>query len=525
MLRMVSAVIAAVGISALASIVPTAAQEEGGRTLNALVWPEPPSLVLGLSIHTGTQQVSTKIYEGLVVYDFDLTPLPWLARSWEISDDQLTYTFHLQEDVRWHDGEPFTADDVVFTISEFMPEVNAQARLLFRNLESATALDAHTVQFQLREPFPAFLFGFNTLTAPILPRHIYEGTDYRNNPMNATPIGTGPFRFVEWRNGEYVHLVRNEDYWQEGLPHIDEIFFRVIPDEGARAIAVESGDVHIARAGQIGYREILRLGEDPRFYLDLRGGEFNAPQLWLQFNLRRPPIDDRRFRQAVMHALDREFIRDFIWYSLGTISTGPIAPTIPYYDPDVRQYEYDLDRARELLDEMGLEPDSDGIRARLVMPPPASEIYQRTSEYVAQQLEQIGIDVRLDRVDHATWANRVAEFDFDLTINLLEQLGDPAIGPTTFYHTNGIERGNPFGNNGGYSNPGIDALLDSGSVETDPARRQEIYSEVQAILAEDVPVGWLLETLRPVLHVTELENVVTTSRGYFATWADLRFVE
>src|SRR5690606_9690670 len=143
-----------------------------------------------------------------------LQPRPHLAERWEISEDGLVYTFHLRKDVRWHDGRPFTAKDVVFSATDFLAKVHPRARGHFSRADKIEALDDHTVRMTLKAPFAPFIMGFETSSAPMIPAHIYEGTDYQTNPANQTPIGTGPFKLAEWKRGAFIRLERNADYWQ-----------------------------------------------------------------------------------------------------------------------------------------------------------------------------------------------------------------------------------------------------------------------------------------------------------------------
>ena len=211
------------------------AQGQAVGALNIIVQPEPSTLFIGLDQNANTQLVAGKIYESLLTYDFDFTPRPGLAKAWEISADKLTYTFHLQDGVSWHDGTPFTADDVVFTTRDFLTQVHPRARAIFANCERIEALDLRTVRFSLRTPFAPFLLGFEMSTSPILPAHLYRGTDYRANANNLKPVGTGPFTLVEWRRGQYIHLARNETYYRPGEPHLRDLYFHVLPDAAARA--------------------------------------------------------------------------------------------------------------------------------------------------------------------------------------------------------------------------------------------------------------------------------------------------
>jgi peptide/nickel transport system substrate-binding protein len=204
-----------------------------GGTLNMIAQPEPPVLMVGLNTQGPTLYVGGQIYQSLLTYGTDLKPLPSLAKSWAISDDGLTYTFTLQDNVKWHDGKPFSADDVVFTADKFLREAHPRWRLIATTyVESITAPAPNQVVFKLKTPFSAFISAFELSSFPIIPKHLYEGTDYRTNPANQTPIGTGPFKLKEWKRGSYIHLVRNEDYWKPGKPYLDELYsasFRIPP--------------------------------------------------------------------------------------------------------------------------------------------------------------------------------------------------------------------------------------------------------------------------------------------------------
>lgn len=499
-----------------------AEEPKRGGTLNMMLFPEPGTIMYGLSQRGETQMVAGKIYEGLLTYDFDLTPKPWLAKSWDISSDGLTYTFQLRNNVKWHDGKAFTADDVVFTTTEFLPETSPRARSTFRNVASVKALDDHTVQFTMKTPFPPFMTALNLSSVPILPAHIYRGTDFRKNPMNDTPVGTGPFKFSEWKRGTYIHLVRNDAYWRKGKPYLDEIYFHIIPDGASRATALETGRVDVARGGRmLEYFDVVRLGKLPGIKTQSVGEELLSAVYQVWMNHRKPPFNDRRFRQAVYHAIDRNFIRNSIYFGYGNIATGPVASFTPYYEPKVKKYGYDLDKARALLDEMGLKPDADGIRARIEILPRSGELDHRIAEYVRQQLKQIGVAAKLHVVDRSTWAKRLGEFDFDMTFNLLSQLGDPAIGVARTYHSGNVVKGTPYGNNTGYNNPRIDELFDKAAVTIDPKERQRLYSEAQRILVEDAAVVWLIETRFPQVYHEKVKNLVTSTYALGDSFADV----
>ncbi|CAH2602955.1 ABC transporter substrate-binding protein [Rhodovastum atsumiense] len=506
---------------ATAAPAPAPATPVRGGTLNAIIQPEPPLLVMGLNQQAPTQTVAGKIYESLLTYDFELNPKPSLARAWEVSADGLTYTFHLQDGVKWHDGAPFSARDVVFTFKTFLMETHPRARALFGRCSSIEAIDDTTVVFRLSEPFPAFLQCFEVSNAPLMPAHIYEGTDFRANPKNATPIGTGPFRFDEWVKGSHIHLVAFPEYWQKGKPYLKDIYFRIIPDAASRALALETGEVMQSQFTDIEPFDVPRLVKNPKLQMTKKGYEFVAPLMWLELNTRVKPLDDKRFRQAIMYALDRQFIRDKIWFGLGRVATGPINSVTKFYDPNVRKYPYDPAKAKALLDEMGLKPDAKGVRASLkFMPLPYGETWLRLGEYIKQALGRVGIAITLESTDAAGWGRREANWDFDITANMLYQYADPAIGVARTYLSSNIRKGVMFTNTMGYSNPEVDTLFEQAAREVDPAKRQALYSRLQKILVEDVPVAWLLELEFPTIQSRRLHNAITTAIGVNETYAD-----
>lgn len=505
--------------SALALAAPALAQDDKTR-VDVVIQPEPPGLMLGLVQNGPTQMVAGNIYESLLRYDTELEPQPSLAESWEVSEDGLTYTFDLQDGVTWHDGEPFTAEDVVFSVDEFLRETHPRLRVSLEHVESVEAPDDDTVVFKLKNPFGPFLGVFEVGTMPIVPKHIYEGTDFANNPMNATPIGTGPYKFEEWEKGSYIHLVKNEDYYIEGKPRIDEIYWRVIPDAASRAVAFETGEVDVLPGGSVENFDIPRLIEMDGVCSTGDGWEYFAPHAWLWINTREAPMDDRRFRQALMHAMDREFVKDVVWNGFGKVATGPVSSSTRFYTDAVPQYEYDPDKARALLDEMGY----DGAPIRL-LPLPYGETWQRWAEAVKQNLEEVGVEVEIVATDVAGWNQKVSEWDYDLAFTYLYQYGDPALGVARTYLSSNIAKGSPWNNVSGYENPEVDRLFEEAAVTVGADKRQAIYDEVQRTLVEDVPVAWTLELEFPTIYRCEIEDLVTTAIGVNDGFRDAYLVE
>ncbi|WP_323039779.1 ABC transporter substrate-binding protein [Gemmobacter sp.] len=492
--------------------------------LTALLTPEPPMLVLPLNQQQPTIVAGSKMYEGLLDFDFELNPMPQLAESWEVSADGLTYTFHLQKAAKWHDGTPFTSADVVFSCDVMLKEVHPRARGSFERCESITAVDDHTVVFKLKAPFAPFLKAFEAGSAPICPKHIFEGTDYRNNPKNAHPIGTGPFMFKEWVKGSHIHLVANPDYYMDGKPGLTEIFFRIVPDAASRSVAMETGEAQLSAWNDVENFDVARLAALPNLTMTTQGYEFFSPLLWYELNLRKAPFNDLRFRQAVMHLLDKSFIVDRIMFGLAKAANGPLCSTTPFHEADLPTYDLDVAKANALLDEMGLKKGADGKRLTInFLVVPAGEMWTRLAEYFRQAMTAGGIEVNLVSTDMAGWGQQVSNWEFEVTTNMLYQNADPALGVARSYISTNIRKGVLFTNTEGYENPEVDRLFTEAAVAIDPAKRQELYSEVQRILAADLPVLWMTEQRYPTMHDSRLKDVIVTGTGVNGNFASARY--
>ena len=262
-------------IAALALACPAGAtaQQCGktGGTLTYIYHPEPTALSTIATSAVPVAIISTKMYESLLSYDGPaLTPKPSLAESWDISADKKTYTFKLRQGVKWHDGKPFTAEDVKFSVEKIIRPYHSRGRVYFGDVAELETPDPYTVVFKLKAPVPFFMNVFQPGEAPIMPKHAFDGIDMgtaasvRGAKIMQEPIGTGPFRFKEWRKGSYIILERNADYWNKGKPCLDQVVLRVLPDGAARAIAIENGEVDLAPMSGLPEAEILRLSKLPR---------------------------------------------------------------------------------------------------------------------------------------------------------------------------------------------------------------------------------------------------------------------
>ncbi|OZI61761.1 ABC transporter substrate-binding protein [Bordetella genomosp. 11] len=499
---------AGLGISIAGVPLSALAQARKGGTLNVIVQPEPPGLMLGIIQNGPAQMVAGNIYEGLLRYDEKLQPHPQLATSWTMSDDGLTYTFKLKPDVSWHDGKPFTADDVVFSVDVFLRKTHARLRGNLDAVDTIKALDPLTVEFKLKYPFGPFMGLFENGTMPMVPKHIYEGTDFLANPANNTPIGTGPFKFKEWVKGSYIHLVANDKYHIKDLPLVDNVYFHVIPDAASRAAAFESGKVDIVPGGAVEFFDVARLAKLPGAAVTTKGWEFFAPQSWLWLNNRKAPMDNVKFRQAVMYAINRDAMVKIAYQGYAKVATGPFNSHIKYYSDDVAKYPHDLNKAKQLLAESGYK----GEPLRL-LPLPYGETWQRQAEIVRQNLMQAGVKIDITPTDVAGWNQRLNEWDYDIAFTYVYQYGDPALGVARNYTSSTIAKGSPFNNVEGYRNPKVDELFAGAARAVDPKQRAELYLQVQKILLQDVPVAWLHEIEFPTLYRTKVHDPVSSAIG------------
>ncbi len=505
----------------LAAWLPAAVAEPlRGGTLGLVAQPEPPALVHALVSHVATQYVSGKVLQSLVAFDHQLQPVPVLAREWTTSADRLTWTFTLQDGVQWHDGQPFTADDVVFTFSTFYPAVDPRQKTLFAEyFQAVEAPDASHVVFRLKKPFSPLLDLLGSGLRPIVAKHVYDGKgDYRANPANLQPIGTGPFVFKEWKRGAYIRLERNPHYWKKDLPYLDAVVFHVIPDAASRAAAFERGDIQVLRSGDADYADLDRLAALPGVTRTEQGWELFRGQAFLQINTRKPPLDNAKVREAILLALDRRFIVDNIFFGTGKPAVGVFPAESPEHDPQLDPHAFNQAKARQLIQESGV--DVSKVRLRLLNGEKGGA-WERLAEYTRQALQPLGIKVQVVTSDSATWYQRVSDWDFDLTYNFSFQVGDPYLSTSYFYRSDTIIKGSPFNNVVGYANPEADALWSEAANAGDSASRQATYRKLEGVLNRDLPILPIFEMRFPTLYRSTVHNLLRTATSVNESLDDL----
>jgi len=506
-----------VAVSAVAD-----AQPRSGGTLVITQGAEPAALVSAVNTSTFIGTVSTKIHEGLLDYDFDLKPRPALAESWTVSPDGKTYTFKLRRGVTWHDGKPFTSADVKYSLEEIWKKLHPRGRTTFAKVTAVDTPDANTVVIRLSDATPMMLAAFSSYESQVLPKHLYEGKDYTTNPVVNAPIGTGPFVFKEWKKGEYIRLEKNPNYWDKGKPYLDAIIVRVIPDSAARAAALEKGEVQLGVFNPVPLTDVKRLTALPNVKVETKGYEYFAPMYMMEVNLRHEHLKDKRIRQAMMHALDRKFIAENIWFGFAKPATGPIASSSPFYTTQgVPQYPYDVARANKILDDAGFKRGANNMRFKttLTFPPIQPEI-PRTAEYIKQALARVGIEVELQNIDIATFIRQVYNWEFDLTQNYLYLLPDPTLGVQRLYISSNIKKGTPFANAAGYENKDVDVAFTAAQTEHDQARRKELFARAQRIIQDELPAFNLLELTFMTLYNTKVVNHTLGADGPYGSFKD-----
>lgn len=472
---------------------------KSGGTLSMLIQPEVPTLASYLSTSMPVGQAASKIYDGLLEYNFDLSPRPCLAESWSVSADGLTMTFNLRKGVKFHDGQPMTSEDVRYSIMEVLREYHPRGGK-FKLIEAMETPDAHTVIMRLKSASPALMMAFSGYETPILPKHLFEGKDIKNHPLANAPVGTGPFKFVEWKKGQYMRFDRNPDYWSKGQPYFDRVIAMTIPDSATRSAVLEKGDFQLAGFGAVPNADAKRLNSLPNLVVTTKGYENFSPISELDFNTKIKPFDNKKVRQAVAYCIDRKFVIENIWFGYGRPATGPISSNFKaagIYTDKVKSYNVDnrIEVANKLLDDAGYPRKDNGYRFEIIhdITPYGSE-WKSFGEYTVQQLDKIGIKATLRVEDVAAWLKRVyTNYDFQLTSNWLNTFADPVLGVHRLYHSNAINPGTVFKNAARWSSPETDKLMDLATSEPDPQKRGALYHKFQKILVDEVPVTWIHE--------------------------------
>ena len=479
-----------------------------GGTIVVAIVSDPGHLNPAITTSGATHAASELLYNGLLGRDERGEPVPELAESWQVEQGGAVYRFRLRDGVKWHDGTPFTAADVKFTFEEVLLKFHARTRASMGGLLAGIeAPDDRTVVFRFKQPYAPLLYQLDATEAPIIARHVYQGTDPQTNPANGNPIGTGPFKFVSYTKGTEIRFARNPAYFKAGLPYVDGLVMRVIPDLSVQVLALENGEVDFL--WELPGPLQNRVKSDARFQTARTGyhpGGSNCI-MTMSFNLDRPVLKELRVRQAVAHALDRQTFLSQILFGEGKVAAAPISSEIPWaHAAGLAMPKADRAEGEKLLDGAGWKKEGEGPRTARGVPGVADgtrlsidflhfPTFAKYGELVRQQLAVVGIGVMLKPLEPAVFAPTVfKDRNFDSNVISYCNGPDPEIGVRRMYHSSQIGPA-PFTNAAAYRNPRVDALFDEASRTVERDKRSRLYRQTQEIVVQDLPYYWLVETV------------------------------
>jgi peptide/nickel transport system substrate-binding protein len=458
------------------------------------------TLIPPLASDASSHEVAGLIYNGLVKYDGDLNLVGDLAESWKISPDGLVITFKLRQGVKWHDGAPFTAHDVMFTYQVMIdPKTPTAYGEDYKQVKKAEVVDDYTFRVTYPKPFAPALGSW---TLAILPKHLLEGRDITQSPLARRPVGTGPFKFQQWSAGDKIILSYNPDYF-EGRPFLNGFVYLVKPDLATMFLELKAGNIDRMGLTPLQYKRQTAYAKFQRLFNKYKYVSFSYT--YLGYNLEDSRFADRRVRQALTHAINKQEIVEGVLLGLGQEATGPYKPGTWFYNPDVPKFPYDPKKAKALLAEAGWHPNSEDILEKdgkpfefTILTNQGNDLRVRTGEIIQRRLQEIGILVKLRTVE---WAAFIKEFidkgRFEAVLLGWTTGQDPDL--YDIWHSSKTKRGEL--NFIHYKNPEVDRLLEEGRHTFDREKRKEAYFRFQEIIAEDQPYTFLfVPDALPAVH-------------------------
>jgi len=457
------------------------------------------------------------IFDSLIERDNEnLEFKPKLATKWEISDDKLTYTFYLRDDVKWHDGKPFTADDVVYTFERIMdPKVDTpHLRVYYSDIKKVEKLADNAVRFTYSIPYFKALEFVGGI--PIVPKHIYDdGKDFNNHPANRAPIGTGPYKFKEWKTGQRIILEANPDYWDKSKPpYLKSIQFKIITDEEAAFQALKKGDLDI---GSLTPSRWVKQANTPEFNEKFAKHDYYTPGYrYIGWNLRRPYFQDKRVRQALTRLVNRQAVVEKLEYGFGKLTTGPFWIFGYEYNKDLPVIPYDPAAAKKLLDEAGwVDSDGDGIRDKdgvkfefTFLIPSGAEFYKNLASIMKKDFEAAGIAMNLRVMEWAAFVNQINSRDYDAT-SLGWSFGLDE-DPYQLWHSSQVEKGS---NSVGFKNAEADQIMEKARQVFDKEERTKLYHRFHEIVYDEQPYTFLYSGPALVARDKRFQNVKVYPMG------------
>lgn len=444
-----------------------------------------------LASDSASNDICDLVFNGLLRYSPKLELEGVLAESWKVSDGGKTITFKLRPGVTWQDGQPFTSADVKFTVESLLdPKTASPHKSMFDLVEKIETPDPLTVVARYKKAFAPALESWGM---GIVPKHLLEGKDVNTDPFNRKPVGTGAYQVVEWKDKQYIELAANPNYW-EGRVHIAKLRIRFIPEPATQLLELKTGGIDGMTlqpdqfAHQIGGEAFDKVAKKYRF-------DGLAQYTYLGFNLAREPFGDKRVRQALSHAIDRDELISGVMEGLAKPCSGPYSPLMPAYNQAVKPYAYDLTQSAKLLDEAGWLLEKDGLRHKggkvfkfSLITNKGNAPREKTVLILQQQFKKLGVQADVQIIEWSSFlSNYVDKKNFDAVVMGWQLTLDP--DQYSIWHSSQTKDGE-F-NFIGYKNPAVDKLLEQGREEFDPAKRLAIYRKFHAIVAEDQPMAFL----------------------------------
>ncbi|MBF0515895.1 MAG: peptide-binding protein [Nitrospirae bacterium] len=483
-----------------------------GGTLVEGTTAEPSVLIPVLAGDSTSHAVAGNIFNGLVKYAPDLSTVGDLAQSWEVSPDGLTITFHLRKGIRWSDGVPFTSEDVLFgyqtIISDKTPTPYKED---FLQVKTAETPDNSTFKVTYAKPFAPALNTWGNLV--VLPKHLLDGVEITKTPLIRKPVGMGPYKLDTWVSGQELTLSSNQDYF-EGRPYIDKYVYRVIPDQSTMFMALQAGEVDYMGLTPIQYKR-----QTDSTYFNANFNKYRFPVFsytYLGFNLRHPFFGDKRVRQAIAHAIDKQEIIDIVLYGLASTSTGPYVPNTWPYNSNVKQFEFNVEKSKALLAEAGWR-DSGGVLTKdgvpfefTILTNMGNPLRMKTAAIIQWKLKQVGIKVNIRALEWSTFLNEfIDKKRFDAVI-LGWGIGRDGDQYDIWHSSKTKEKEFNFVS---YANSEVDDLLETGRRTFDIEKRKAAYYKIQDILADELPYVFLYVPDALVVINKQFKGITPTTIG------------
>ena len=471
---------------------------EQGDTLVTNLANEPGHLNPAIGNDGYATEVTGHIFSTILNVDNETMEfIPHVAERWEISEDNLTYTFFLREDAVFSDGVPLTAEDIEFSYDIIMDPASdtAPIRNYYADIETVEILDPLTIRFNMKKPYFRHIIVLGLME--VMPKHIYGEGDFNTHPNNRNPVGSGPYKFEKWDTGQQIVLARNENYFLD-WPHVDKRVFKFISDENASFQVLERHELDEMRMQPELW---VTRGSRPSFEAEFNKFTPNSPSPgtlsrynYIGWNMRKPMFQDKRVRRALTMLFDRELIIETVWHGLGTLITGGMPYDSPEYDHSIEPWPFDPEAAKKLLDEAGwVDSDRDGVREKDGVPfefelsygAGLAEYNQLTAVY-QEELKRAGISMSLNPLEWAAFLERVYDRSFDA--NMMAWVTPMQQDLYQLWHSTMAPSGS---NHPGFIRDDVDKILEDFRIEFDPEKRAKLYHRLHAILHEEQPYTFL----------------------------------